>query len=69
MGGMTAEQFQAFMRPAHQTSGEAVRQAYMRGGMDMHGLYQQQDGQREAAPRAAVRGIRATTALGDGTLP
>jgi hypothetical protein len=38
MGGMTAEQFQDFMRQAHETSGEAVRQAYMRGGMEMHGL-------------------------------
>ena len=41
MGGMTADQFQDFLRQAHQTSGEAVRRAYMRGGMDMHGLCQQ----------------------------
>ena len=69
-GTVSEEQFREYMRQAHQTAGEEVRRAYMQGGMDMHGYYQQ-TGLRvpTGEPRALAPAIRGTPAQGSGTLP
>ena len=71
MDGISAEQFQEYMRQTHATASEEVRRAYMQGGMDMHGYYQQQAGVRvpEGNPRVLGPAIRDTPAQGTGTLP
>ena len=69
--GMVSEaDFREYMRQAHQTAGDEVRRAYMQGGMDMHGYYQQ-TGLRVPSgdPRVLGPAIRATPAQGSGTLP
>ena len=69
-GTVSEDQFREYLRQAHETAGEAVRRAYMQGGMDMHGYYQQTDRPVPTGqPGALGPVIRGTPAQGSGTLP
>ena len=59
-GSITPEQFEDYMRRAHETMSEQVREAYIRGGMDMAS---------RGAQRAALEEIRDTEAQGSASLP
>ena len=59
-GSITLDQFQEYMRQAHATSSEAVREAYIRGGMAAMGQHGAQPQAARADDPSEVQDLSAT---------